>query len=80
MGSLTIRNLDDSLIRGLEDRAQRSGRSVEEEAAAVLAGAVMPVSVNRTELFARMDALRALTVGTAQVPSEVLLREVRDER
>lgn len=77
MGSLTIRNLDDSLIRGLQDRAQRSGRSVEEEAAAVLASYVGTIGQS-PELIARMAALRAATIGMCRTPSEVLLREDRD--
>lgn len=81
MGSLTISNLDDSLLQGLEERARRSGRSIEQVAADILASAVQPpVPADREALFARMDALRAQTAGTFQTPSEVLLRQMRDER
>ncbi|MDG5497576.1 hypothetical protein [Niveispirillum sp. BGYR6] len=80
MGSLTIRNLDDSLLQGLTARARLSGRSVEEVAADILASAVQPVpGMDRVELLTRMDAFRAQTAGTEQTPSEVLLRQMRDE-
>lgn len=79
MGSLTIRIDDEALIKGLEDRALRSGRTVEEEATAVLAAQVSCIGQS-PELIARMDALRAMTEGTRQTPSEVLLRQSRDER
>ncbi|MGQ3047616.1 FitA-like ribbon-helix-helix domain-containing protein [Niveispirillum sp.] len=80
MGSLMIRNLDDSLIKGLEDQALRSGRTLDQEVALILKDGVRPPPVDRAELFARMDAFRALTAGRCTVPSEVLLREMRDER
>ncbi len=80
MGSLTIRIDNEALIKGLEDRAHMSGRTVEAEAEAVLASVVRPAAPDRTDLFARMEALRALTAGTQQTPSEILLRELRDER
>lgn len=79
MGSLTIRIDDEALIKGLEDRALRSGRTVEEEVAIVLAAQVGSIGQS-PELIARMDALRAMTAGTRQTPSEVLLRHSRDER
>ncbi|MFV3129970.1 FitA-like ribbon-helix-helix domain-containing protein [Niveispirillum sp. KHB5.9] len=80
MGSLTIRNLDDSLLQRLRDLALRSGRTVEEEAAALLADGVQTQAMNREELFARMDAFRTSLAGRIQVPSEELLRQMRDER
>jgi plasmid stability protein len=80
MGSLTIRIDDEALIKGLEDRALRSGRTVEEEVAAVLSAAQVGGIGQSPELIARMDALRAMTAGTRQTPSEVLLRQSRDER
>lgn len=81
MGSLTISNLDDSLLQGLEERARRSGRSIEAVAADILASAVQPpVSTDREALFARMDALRNSMQGRIKTPSEDLLRQMREER
>ncbi|MBJ7416257.1 MAG: hypothetical protein JHC88_12560 [Niveispirillum sp.] len=80
MGSLTIRIDDEALIKGLEDRALRSGRTVEEEAAAVLADVIQPGQTDRTALLARMDMFRESLAGRITTPSEDLLRDMRDER
>ncbi len=40
MGSLTIRNLDDTVKASLRLRAARNGRSMEEEARVILRGAL----------------------------------------
>ncbi len=77
MGSLTIRIDDEALIKGLEDRALRSGRTVEEEATAVLAAQVSCIGQS-PELIARLASLRAASAGMCHTPSEVLLREDRD--
>lgn len=76
MGSLLVRNLDDSLIKGLEDRASRSGRTVEEEVASILQHTLE--EGQSPELIDRLAALRAATAGMCRTPSELLLREDRD--
>jgi plasmid stability protein len=76
MGSLLVRNLDDSLIKGLEDRASRSGRTVEEEVASILQHTLD--EGQSPELIERLATLRAATVGMCRTPSELLLREDRD--
>ncbi|WP_094455781.1 hypothetical protein [Niveispirillum lacus] len=80
MGSLTIRIDDEALIKGLEDRALRSGRTIEEEVAAVLTEMVQPGQTDRTALLARMDIFRQSLAGRIMTPSEDLLRQMRDER
>lgn len=80
MGSLTIHNLDDSLLQCLHDRARRSGRTVEEEVEVVLAGVIQPGQPDRAALFARMDTFRESLTGRIGIPSEDLLREMRDDR
>jgi antitoxin FitA len=40
MGDLLIRNLDDALKRELQDRAKQNGRSLSEEAVALLRGSL----------------------------------------
>ncbi len=77
MGSLTIRIDDEALIKGLEDRALRSGRTIEEEVAAVLTAQVGSIGQS-PELIARLASLRAASQGMCRTPSEVLLREDRD--
>lgn len=78
-GNLHVRNLDDDLIARLKRRAARHGRSTEAEhreiLRQVLAGEDEPPS------FDKLAAeLRKLTKRRTQTPSELLLREGRDER
>jgi plasmid stability protein len=77
-GNLHVRNLDDDLIARLERRAARHGRSTEAEHREILRQALL----NEVEpSFEKLAAdLRELTRGRKQTPSEVLLREGRDER
>jgi len=75
-GNLHVRNLDDDLIARLKRRAARHGRSTEAEHREILRQ-VNEVGPSFEELAAD---LRKLTRGRKQTPSEVLLREGRDER
>jgi antitoxin FitA len=77
-GNLHVRNLDDDLIARLKRRAARHGRSTEAERREmlrqILIGGVEPC-------FDTLAAdLRKLTKRRKQTPSEVLLREGRQER
>lgn len=77
-GNLHVRNLDDNLIAKLKMRAARHGRSAEAEHREILRQALESESEpSFDELAAR---LRLLTAQRKQTPSEVLLREGRDER
>jgi plasmid stability protein len=77
-GNLHVRNLDDELIAKLKLRAARHGHSAEAEHREILRQAL----VTETEpSFEKLAAeLRKLTKGRRQTPSEVLLREAREER
>jgi len=77
-GNLHVRNLDDDLIARLKRRAARHGRSTEAEHREILRQAL----VNEVEpSFEKLAGdLRELTRGRKQTPSEVLLREGRQER
>jgi antitoxin FitA len=77
-GNLHVRNLDDDLIVRLKRRAARHGRSTEAEHREILrqalAGEVEPS-------FDTLAAeLRKLTRRQKQTPSEILLRQAREER
>ena len=76
--SLHVRNLDDDLIVKLKRRAARHGRSAEAEHREILRQALS------TEVAPDFDTLaadlRKLTARRRQTPSELLLREDRDER
>ena len=77
-GNLHVRNLDDDLIARLKRRAARHGRSTEAEHREILRQAL---SGDVEPSFDTLAAdLRKLTKRRKQTPSEVLLREGREER
>jgi plasmid stability protein len=77
-GNLHVRNLDDELIARLKRRAVRHGRSTEAEHREILRVAL---AGEEEPSFDKLAAeLRKLTRRRRQTPSEVLLRESRDER
>lgn len=77
-GNLHVRNLDDDLIARLKRRAARHGRSAEAEHREILRQALAAEIEPSFDTLAA--ELRTLTRGRRQTPSEVLLREGRDER
>lgn len=78
MANLSVRNLDDELVRRLKRRAARHGHSAEAEAREILRWALSgEAEVDFDSLAAE---LRALTAGRRHTPAEELLREGRDER
>jgi len=77
-GNLHVRDLDDDLIARLEQRAARHGRSTEAEHREILR---LALAGDFEPSFESLAAdLRKLTRGRKQTPSEILLREGRDER
>ncbi|HLG87617.1 MAG TPA: hypothetical protein VKZ79_10530 [Alphaproteobacteria bacterium] len=77
-GNLQVRNLDDDLIGRLKRRAARHGRSTEAEHREILRQALSAEIEPAFEVLAAQ--LRKLTEGREQTPSELLLREGREER
>ena len=76
--ALHVRNVDDDLVLRLRRRAARHGRSIEAEHREILRQAL---AAEIEPDFATLAAeLRKLTAKRRQTPSEVLLREGRDER
>jgi len=75
MSSITIRNLEESVKRGLRIRAARHGRSMEEEARHILGAAVAerPLSSNLFDAIRR----RIAPMGgiELQIPARGPLRE-----
>ena len=77
-GDLHVRNLDADLIARLKRRAARHGRSTEAEHREILRQALAgELEVSFETLAAD---LRKVTRRRKQTPSELLLREGRDER
>lgn len=77
-GNLHVRNLDDELITKLKRRAARHGRSAEAEHREILRQALAGEDEPSFDQLAA--ELRQLTKRRRQTPSEILLRESRDER
>jgi antitoxin FitA len=78
VASLHVRNLDDDLVARLKRRAARHGRSAEAEHREILREAL---AGEDEASFDKLAAdLRKVTRGRKQTPSEILLREGRDER
>jgi plasmid stability protein len=76
--NLHVRNLDDELVARLKRRAARHGRSTEAEHREILRQAL---AAEIEPSFDKLAAeLRKLTKRRKQTPSEVLLREGRDDR
>ncbi len=77
-GNLHVRNLEDDLIARLKRRAVRHGRSAEAEHREILR---QVLGREEEPSFEKLAAdLRKLTKRRKQTPSEVLLREGREER
>jgi len=77
-GNLHVRNLDDDLILRLKRRAARHGRSTEAEHREILRQALSIETEPSFETLA--EEFRELTKDRRHTPSEILLREGRDER
>jgi plasmid stability protein len=78
MANLHVRNLDDDLVDRLRVRAAENGRSVEAEHREILRQALTDArGLSFEEASAR---LRAATAGRRHTPSEVLVREGREDR
>lgn len=78
MANLHVRNLDDELVERLKVRAAENGRSVEAEHRDILRRALDEArGLSFEEISAR---LRTATAGRKHTPSEVLIREGREDR
>ena len=82
MGQLLVRNLSEATIAGVKRLAADHGRSVEAEHRAILDAAAAAVIMPHTKAawIARLRQSREETRGRSFTPSEVLVREMRDER
>ncbi|MFQ5974455.1 MAG: hypothetical protein ACE5Q3_19200 [Alphaproteobacteria bacterium] len=77
MATVTIRNLDDRVVKQLKERARRHNRSFEAELREVLTRAC--TSPSSQDLRAIAERIAAMTPdGVAQTDSTELLREDRE--
>lgn len=77
MGTLTIRNLDDSVIDRLKTEARANERSLEGEIRHMLTERA-DRRLRIAQFRERTRELASATAGTSQTDSAVLLREDRD--
>lgn len=78
MASLLVRNLDPELVAKLKQRAARHGRSAEAEHRELLRQALE--AEERPNFESLAAEMRRITSNRETIPSEVLLREIRDEQ
>lgn len=77
MPTLTVRNVDEIVIRQLKSRAKNAGRSLEAEVRLILEETSRRPSTD--QLRAMADRIAAMTPTTPQTDSATILREIRDE-
>jgi plasmid stability protein len=77
-GNLHVRNVEDDIIVRLKRRALRHGRSAEAEHREILRQGLSEEPEASFDNLA--EELRAMTARRRQTPSELLLREGREER
>lgn len=79
MATINVRRLDDEVVRRLKRRAAENHRSLESEARHILEQAAEDDMPARRRSFRELSArLRRQTGGRAQTPSEILIREDRE--
>ena len=79
MATINVRQLDDELVQGLKRRAVSNNRSLEGEVRHILQRALTgDMSEKRANFLGLAAKLRRDTEGSAQTPSEFLVREDRE--
>lgn len=78
MATLTVRNLEEDLVRRLRVRAAEHGRSAEAEHRAILRAALS--ETDHAEAAARLAEFRRRTGGRGSVSAADLLKESRAQR
>jgi plasmid stability protein len=83
MATLTVRNLDEDVVRRLRIRAAEHGRSAEAEHREILRTALIGAgqkAIDPEEAAARLEGLRSRLAGRGLRPAVDLLEESRNER
>ena len=82
MATLTVRNLDETLVRALRIRAAEHGRSAEAEHREILHQVltVGATDLARAAVADRLEAFRRRTAGRGSAAATELLRESREGR
>lgn len=77
MGTLTLRDVDDTLTRLLRERARQRHHSIEQEALSILREALGHARPAFSERVERARAIAALSPRTQTTDAVTLLREER---
>lgn len=78
MAQVIVRNLEESVVLRLKERAKAKGSSLEHELRQILNDASRPTPQEKLAISRR---IRAMTPkGVEQIDSAILLREERDRR
>lgn len=82
MATLTVRNLDDDVVKRLRVRAAEHGRSAEAEHREILRAALLDREhqAARADAVSRLAEFRRRTAGRGSAPSAKLLEEARAGR
>ena len=79
MATISVRLLDERVLRRLKRRAALNNRSLEGEVRHILENAVAgDMAARRASFLVLSDRLRRATETRSQTPAEVLIREDRD--
>jgi len=80
MAQLLVRNLSDDTVEALKQRAAANERSVEAEHRALLEDVLEAERLQKVARFkAQIEALHKRLEGHVFTPSEIVVREMRDE-
>jgi plasmid stability protein len=77
MPTLTVRNVDEAVIRQLKSRAKNAGRSLEAEVRLILEETSRWPTPGQLQAMA--SRIAAMTPDRPQTDSATILREIRDE-
>jgi plasmid stability protein len=80
MGQLTVRKVDDELIRRLKIRAAEHGRSAEAEHREILRQALLPEAKPDVDAWLRKAKALSERIGPVRDESWRIIRKFRDER
>jgi antitoxin FitA len=80
MGRLTVRNVDDEVIRRLKRRAAEHGRSAEAEHREILKEVLLPNRKLAVDEWLRLAKKLREQTGPMATDSTEIIRKMRDER
>lgn len=77
MGNLLIRDVEDSIVQRLKDRAEINGTSLQYEASLALSRGATPTGAERRALFERFEQQHGF--AKVQTTGAEMVRAVREE-